>query len=316
MNIYVVGGAGYVGGWLTDKLIELNHDVTVVDNLLYEDMYIKEVRFINESILNSEKLLNLTKNADLVIWLAALVGDPACAINESLAMEVNYLSVEKFVTEFKGKFIFLSTCSVYGANNSILDENSELKPLSVYAKSKILAEEAIKKALGQNSIIFRLGTLYGIADTYSRLRSDLVLNTLTIKAHFSGTISIFGGEQWRPLLHVRDVSTAIVSTLSNFIPGTYNLHENNYQILDIANYVKDHFPDLEIKTTDISFQDLRNYRVSSRKAEETFGFLPQYNINEGISSLKKVLREGRIPNPDIPRFQNGLYLKESKGTRV
>ena len=202
VNILVVGGAGYVGGGIVDKLKE-QHNVTVYDSLIYEESYRKDVTFVNGDIRDTDKLLPLLDHADSVIWLAALVGDGACAINPKLTFEINSESVKFLVENFKKRIVFLSTCSVYGAQDGLLDENSSVNPLSEYASSKVQAEEYLK---GTNSIIFRLGTLFGISDEFSRIRLDLVVNILVTKALTEGKLTVFGGDQWRPLLHVNDVA--------------------------------------------------------------------------------------------------------------
>ena len=133
MNVLVVGGAGYVGGGIVDQL-KSKHSVTVYDSLIYEESYRKDVNFVNGDIRDTNKLLPLLDQSDAVIWLAALVGDGACAINPKLTFEINSESVKFLVENFKKRIVFLSTCSVYGAQDGLLDENSSVNPLSEYAK--------------------------------------------------------------------------------------------------------------------------------------------------------------------------------------
>ncbi|RPG61811.1 MAG: NAD-dependent epimerase/dehydratase family protein, partial [Flavobacteriaceae bacterium TMED238] len=128
MNILVVGGAGYVGGGIVDKL-KSKHNVTVYDSLIYEESYRKDVNFVNGDIRDTHKLLPLLDKSDAVIWLAALVGDGACAINPKLTFEINSESVKFLVENFKKRIVFLSTCSVYGAQDGLLDESSSVNPL-------------------------------------------------------------------------------------------------------------------------------------------------------------------------------------------
>ena len=137
--------------------------------------------------------------------MAALVGDGACSINPELTFEINSESVKFLAENFKKRIVFLSTCSVYGAQDGILDETSSINPLSEYASSKVQAEEYLQNS---DAIIFRLGTLFGISDEFSRIRLDLVVNILVTKALTEGKLTVFGGEQWRPLLHVNDVANA------------------------------------------------------------------------------------------------------------
>lgn len=306
----VVGGAGYVGGWVTELLRNQQSDFIVLDSLLYEDSYMKDVQFKYIDINAHESLLDFLSWADNVIWLAALVGDPACSLNPELTIKSNFESIKFLVDNFNGKIIFLSTCSVYGANNSLLDENSELNPLSLYAESKILAENYILNSK-KDAFIFRLGTLYGVSDTYARIRADLVVNILTARAYLENKMSVFGGRQWRPLLHVKDVAHAIISALNSNNFGVYNLHSQNMTILEIAEKIKDFLPTCEILTSEVSFQDSRNYQVTSEKAIKHLGFKPRYNINDGILEILKLLQEGRIKNINSSKFSNALALKNN-----
>ena len=188
-KILIVGGAGYVGGWLTDEAIRVGHEVRVIDNLTYEDSYLKNVDFVFGDVLDFDLIKSNLSWADTVVWLAALVGDPACAINPSLTKKINVDSVKNLVDHFDGRVIFPSTCSVYGAQNGLLNEESVVGPLSLYAASKLEAENILLKS-NATTLIFRLGTLFGISDTYARLRVDLVLNVLTIRAVLEGTMSV------------------------------------------------------------------------------------------------------------------------------
>ena len=206
-KILVVGGAGYVGGVIVDLLLSKKYyDVTVFDNLLYEDSYRKNCNFISGDIRDKKFYKKSLNKYDVIVWLAALVGDGACAINPGLTDEINFKTLKKLSKIYKKRIIFISTCSVYGAQNGFLDENSSVNPLSHYASSKLKCESILKN---KNSIIFRLGTLFGVSDNYSRIRMDLVVNTLSAKAFFEKKMSVFGGEQFRPLLHVKDVARAI-----------------------------------------------------------------------------------------------------------
>lgn len=306
-KILVVGGAGYVGGYLTDLLLINSHDVRVYDKLLYEESYLKPVEFVRGDILDIEKLKPQLVWADVVIWLAAFVGDPACALNPELTMRTNVEAVKGLVNNFKGQIIFLSTCSVYGAQKGKLDEQSPLNPLSLYAESKIQAEQILLEG-AKEVLIFRLGTLFGLSDTYARLRVDLVLNVLTIRAVVEKHMKVFGGQQFRPLLHVRDVATAILPNIQTKTSGIFNLHNENVTILELAQRINAIIPDVETEITESSFQDSRNYMVTSDKARKEFGFSPKWSIEDGIKEVAEVVQTGRIPNINLPRFSNALAL--------
>jgi len=305
MNILVVGGAGYVGGGIVDKLQE-KHKVTVYDSLIYENEFRKNVNFIYGDIRDYSKLNKILKNYDAVVWLAALVGDGACSINPTLTYEINSESVKNLVSNFNGKIIFFSTCSVYGAQEGVLSEKSEVNPLSEYAKSKLVAEDILNNS---DAIIFRLGTLFGIGDEFSRIRLDLVVNVLVTKALIDKKMSVFGGEQWRPLLHVKDVANAVNHTIESALKGVYNLHYKNFRISEIADLIKDKISNVEIVTTPLPFQDARNYQVSSEKFKLASNFEAEVSLEKGIDEVYNLISSGRVKDINNPRYSNHNFLK-------
>lgn len=306
-NVLIVGGAGYVGGAITDLIQQSNYNVRIYDALIYEDSFRKPVDFVYGDVRDHDKLLPHLKWADSVVWLAAIVGDGACQLNPELTKSINQDSVAWLADNYDGRIIFMSTCSVYGAQDKELNENSPSNPLSLYAETKLNAEKYLKH---KNAIIFRLGTLFGVGDLYSRIRLDLVVNILTVKAYVESKISVFGGDQFRPLLHVKDVARAVLMNLETEHKGVYNLTRQNVRISDLAYQVRMHFPDMVIETTDMPFQDTRNYRVSAKKAEETFGFRSIHSVDEGIEELKYLVETKRIKDLKSPRYSNQAYLKE------
>ena len=306
MKVLIVGGAGYVGGGIVDLLSKEN-EVTVYDSLIYENSYRKNVDFIFGDIRDYKKINNILDQYDAVIWLAALVGDGACAINPALTHEINSETVKNLAKNFKGKIVFLSTCSVYGAQEGILDESSEVNPLSEYASSKLIAEKYLADS---DSIIFRLGTLFGIGDKFSRIRLDLVVNILTTKAYIDKKMSVFGGEQWRPLLHVKDVANAIAHTLDTQTNGVFNLHYKNFKIIEIANEIKNKISDVEIETTPLPFQDARNYQVSSDKLRDATGFQATVDLIHGINEMYELISSNRIKDINDPRYSNQNFLQK------
>jgi nucleoside-diphosphate-sugar epimerase len=307
-KILIVGGAGYVGGWLTDEAIRDGHEVRVIDNLTYEDSYLKNVNFVFGDVLDFDLIKNNLSWPDTVVWLAALVGDPACAINPSLTKKINVDSVKNLVDNFDGRVIFPSTCSVYGAQNGLLDEESPVGPLSLYAASKLESENILLKS-NTTPLIFRLGTLFGISDTYARLRVDLVLNVLTIRAVLEGTMSVFGGEQYRPLLHVKDVATAVTPHLNDSTSGIYNLSTENVTILQLAERIQKIVSRVKIEQTEISFQDARNYRVSTDKVKDELSFVPRYTLENGIQEVANAITQKRIKDVGNPKFNNSESLR-------
>lgn len=308
-KIILVGGAGYIGGFMTDYILSQNEfQVTVYDSLLFENRYLKEVDFIYGDIRDFKKLEALLPEFDIIVWLAALVGDGACAINPKTTLQVNYEPVKWLVDNFKHKFIvFMSTCSVYGQNPDLIDEKATPNPLSVYATTKLSSEKYIVEH-AKDYLIFRLGTLYGIGDQHSRLRFDLVVNYLTLRAMNKEKLTVFGGQQWRPILHVRDVSTALVYSIKNGIRGLFNLSEKNVVIQDLALEIAANIPGTLVEYAEIKFEDHRDYKVKNDKFLST-GWKPHYSLSDGITELISVLKEGRITDPYQDIYHNAKYLK-------
>lgn len=308
MRVLVVGGAGYVGGAVTDLLCQSSHEFRVYDALLYEESYRKDVDFVYGDVRDESRLKPQLEWAEAIVWLAALVGDGACQLSPDVSVGINQAPVRWLAENYDGRIIFTSTCSVYGAHDdSILDEEALTNPLAVYAATKLAAENYLAD---KNAIIFRLATLFGAGDQFSRIRLDLVVNTLTMAAYQRGKISVFGGDQSRPLLHVRDVASAVVANLSTDTTGIFNLHRQNVRIADLACQVRNHFPDIVIDRSQAKYQDTRNYRVSSEKARLAFGFSPAYSIDDGIEEIKTLLESGRLRRLDNPRYVNHAFLSQ------
>jgi nucleoside-diphosphate-sugar epimerase len=265
----------------------------------------KNQEFVFGDIRDRKKLKEQLKWADAVVWLAAIVGDGACALNPALTKEINQESVKWLSENFDGRIIFMSTCSVYGARDGVLDESSPTNPLSVYAATKLEAESYLKD---KNAIIFRLGTLFGLGDQFSRIRLDLVVNTLTARAISEGKLTVFGGEQYRPLLHVKDAAEAILLALESNQTGIFNLHKDNMRILDLAKLVKKHVK-CELEIVETSFEDSRNYRASSEKARHLLGFNPLHSVEDGIVEVKILLENKRIKDLNDPRYSNQGFLE-------
>ena len=305
MKVLVAGGAGYVGGAVTDLLMEGAHEIRVFDSLLYEESYRKPVDFVCGDIRDRDLLLKHLKWADAVIWLAALVGDGACQINPRLSIELNQSSVEWLASHFDGRIVFTSTCSVYGSQEGELAEDSPLNPLSVYAATKLAAEKALE---GRNAAVFRLGTLFGIGDLFSRIRLDLVLNYLTVLAAVDGDVTVFGGEQYRPLLHVKDAARACAQAIDSGYSGIFNLHTENVRIIDFARQLRKHFPEARVTLTEMHVQDARNYRVTSDKARQNLNWIPLLSIDDGIREMKELICSKRLKDFKHPRYHNQNFL--------
>lgn len=319
-KILIIGGAGYIGGYLTD-LISRSPSTkdynflkpSVLDNLIYEERFLKEVDFYNIDIRDVNELDKVIHNYKVVVLLAALVGDPACAVDKKLSYDINVTPVKWIVDNYKGKIIFTSTCSVYGKNDDLIDENATPNPLSVYAETKLEAEQYLFSKR-PDSLIFRLGTLYGIGDSHSRLRLDLVVNILTLKASLGETLKVFGGEQWRPLLHVKDVANAILFGISKNISGIYNLSERNARMREIAETIKEEIPSAKIEYSEIPSEDLRNYRVKNEKIMQT-GWNPRYTLSDGIKEMNDIFKQKRVKELMDDVYHNGNYIRRLYGKK-
>jgi nucleoside-diphosphate-sugar epimerase len=302
-RVLVTGGAGYVGGWLVDEAIAAGHEVRVYDLLLYEDRYLKPVEFVNGDILDHDRLRPHLDWADTVVWLAALVGDPACALDPTLTRKINLDSLRWLCEVFDGRIVFPSTCSVYGAQDEELTETSPTAPLSLYAEAKLEAE-AILTELRPDSLILRLGTLAGVGDSYSRIRMDLVVNLLVARAKSVGELQVFGGRQYRPLLHVRDVATAAVPHLETDVGGIFNLGTENATILEVAERIVERLGVGTIQVVDTPFQDTRNYRVSFQRAEEILGFAGAHSTDDAVDQVAELIDAGRVRDLSSAQFKN------------
>lgn len=289
-------------------------DTTVYDNLLFENHYLKNVKFIYGDIRDRVKLSGILPDYDIVIWLAALVGDGACAVNLPLTEEINASAVKWLTDNYEGTIVFMSTCSVYGMNKDLINEDAQPNPLSAYASTKLEAEQYIVKH-AKDYLIFRLGTLYGVGDMFSRLRFDLVVNVLTLHAIQKGEVSVFGGQQWRPILHVKDVAHAVAYCLKHKVRGLYNLSEQNVVIADLAEEIMRIVPDVKIKHQDIKFEDLRDYKVDNSRILAT-GWRPKFTLTEGIEEIAWAISENRVKDPNAPVYSNVAYMRELEGSGV
>lgn len=303
IRVLVVGGAGYIGGGVIDVLLKKGIPFTVYDLLLYEYQYLKPVDFIRGDIRDTKKLAKVLQNFSHIIWLAAIVGDAACQISPGLTISVNQEAVKWLDSHFSDRIIFLSTCSVYGQHNQIVNEDSPVNPLSLYAKTKLQAEKYLQ---GRNHLILRLGTVYGVSDSYSRLRMDLVVNYMTANALTKGRLKVYGGTQSRPLIHVNDVAEVIVDNLENGIEGIYNLATVNLQIKDLAKTVSD-LTGCKIKYIEQKFEDQRNYHVDTEKAikKGVFKLEKIRDVEYGIKEIAHLIKSGRIKYTE-----NDIYFNE------
>src|SRR3989344_2792127 len=296
IKVLVVGGAGYIGGAGTDILIAKKKQFSVFEKLVYEQQYLKPVDFIYGDIRDYNKLKSVLLNYTHIIWLAAIVGDPGCQIDEWMTRAVNVEPVKWLIKNYKGRILFASTCSVYGKSNSMLTESSLTNPLSLYARSKLEVESFLIKY--PNVLMYRIGTAYGVSDYHSRVRMDLAVNLLSFKAIDEGKLSYFGGTQWRPFIHVKDIAMAFVNGLNNNAKGIYNLTTENYQIGNLAKRIGK-LTNCKVEATEQPFQDERNYHVNADKAKRA-GLLKglKYKVDHGIKEMASLASSNRAFSKD------------------
>lgn len=323
-KVLVVGGCGYIGSILVEKLLDQGKEVLVFDAMHFGNEPLSAVAdhdnltIIREDFRHVEALTRSMSGVGTVIHLGGLVGDPACALDPDLTIDVN-LTATKLVGEIAKacgvkRFIFASSCSVYGACDDIVDEQSEFNPQSLYAKTKV-ASEAVLAPLNDSDFAvtcLRFATVYGIS---GRARFDLVVNLLCAKAVRDGVITVFGPDQWRPFVHVEDVARSIDTVLNapvDTVAGeAFNVGSDaqNYTLGQAAELIKRQVPDAEI-TLDENFTDTRNYHVSFAKIRTQLGFEPTWTLERGISQVIAVVRSNQVGHYSLPTYSNLLNLKE------
>lgn len=305
-NVLVVGGAGYVGGAVVDFLMQAGHTVRVYDALLYDDEYRKPVTFAYGDVRDREKLLPHLSWADAVIWLAAVVADGSCALYPDVARAVNHDAVTWFSSHFDGRIIFPSTCLVYALQDQLLHEGAPIDPRTVYTQTKFAAEQCLYT---KNALILRLGTLFGISDLFARPRFDLVVNLLTARALSEGAMTVFGGQQFRPLLHVRDVARLMVSEVDCEHRGVFNLHWQNLRIHDIATRIQEYARNATIEVREAQATETGDYRLSGDAARGILGFAPRYTLDDGIREVAELLTSHRLKDIRNPRYSNEAFVR-------
>lgn len=324
--VLVVGGAGYIGSVLCRKLLERGRRVRLMDNFVYGDRAVRELfghpRFELQigDCRNIQNVVSALNGAGSIIHLAAIVGDPACEQDRHAALEINYSATRMMIEIAKGygvkRFVFASSCSVYGATEAIVDEKSQLNPISLYAQTKLDSERALLQARseGFHPVILRLATVFG--SSY-RPRFDLVVNLLTAKAITEGVITIYNGEQWRPFIHVSDVAEGLILALDaplEVVSGEiYNLGDSrlNHTLLDVAATIQKLVPGTRLEHKENP--DRRNYRVSFDKIRQELGFERRITLEEGIRDLIASVHAHRLHNYTEPIYHNQRYLQAAGG---
>ncbi len=328
-RVLVIGGAGYIGSALLPKLLDAGYRVRLLDRLLFGEGPIRDVlgrpgfELVRADFRQVDQVVAAMETVDVVVHLGGLVGDPSCDVDHGLTTEVN-LDYTRVLAEVAkghgvGRFVFASSCSVYGASDEILDESSLLNPVSLYGRSKIASENVLFEMADERfaPTMLRFGTVYGLS---GRPRFDLVVNLLAAKAVREGKITVFGGDQWRPFVHAQDAARAVVLVLQAPLAKVRNeifnvgSDEQNATLGDIGHLIQRLVPQAEYIDSG-SDEDRRNYRVDFRKIRETLGFVPEWGLEAGVRQVVEALRSGAIGDYRDPLYSNARFLKEGGASR-
>lgn len=323
-NVLVTGGAGYVGSSLVPKLLEEGHGVTVLDLYLYGDDLFKDyrdnprLREVKGDLRDIETVRDALKGCDAVIHLACISNDPSYDLNPDLGKSINYDAFRPLVRASKEagvkRFVYASSSSVYGIKDeAAVTEDLPLEPLTDYSKFKALCEKELEEERepGFTTLVIRPSTVCGYAP---RLRLDLTVNILTNHAINKGQITVFGGAQKRPNIHIDDMVGLYLFILQQDdekIDGKiFNAGYENFTVMEIAEMVRDALGgDIGIQVTPTD--DNRSYHVSSEKMKNELGFVPQHTILDAVKDLKAAFDTGKVPNSmDDPIYFNIKLMQE------
>ena len=321
MKVLVTGGAGYVGVPVVEELQGAGHDVTVFDSLLHEQENVADVLrsravpLIVADVRDAAARRKALEDAEAVVHLAAIVGDPACARQPELSHAVNVEGSSALVDDATAvgveRFIFASTCSNYGrmADPTIpVDETAELRPVSLYAEQKVAIETELLSGdhEGLARTCLRFATVYGVAD---RMRFDLTVNQFTRDLWAAHALEVYGELFWRPYVHVRDAARAVATVLgreSSEVAGrVFNVGDSdeNFRKRDLVEMITVRLGRGEVHYVPRD-EDPRDYRVSFALIREELGYVPSYGVSEGIEELIGALEERRFGDPFDARYEN------------
>ena len=314
-KVLIAGGGGYIGTLLSKELVERNHFVEVVDLFWFGNHLIPQVKSNQKNIIDihTENL----KDFDTVVFLGGLSNDPMAKYSPAMNFVENAAvpSYLAFIAKEAGikRFVYASTCSVYGyTNNKLMDEDTNLTfPSFPYGISKLAAEKAIMNMESDSfrPIALRKGTVGGWSP---RMRFDLVVNAMTKSALTTGVITVNNPNIWRPLVDVRDVCTAYTRAIESSldVAGVYNVSYDNYTIGRLADEIRDELRERGHKVQMVidSVEDSRNYKVSTEKAKTELDFTAKYTPRDSVAAILDNL-------PDDLDFNNEQYynIKTFKG---
>lgn len=322
-NILIIGGAGYVGTVLTQNLLEKGYFVTVYDLLIYGNNISdhKNLKVIKGDIRDLDYLEKIIKNFDALIHLACISNDPSFDLDPELGKSINYDPFEKLVKLAKDngikRFIYASSSSVYGIKSEKnVDESFSIQPLTDYSKYKAMCEEILNKYNDPNFVCtsIRPATVCGYSP---RQRFDLVVNILMNNAYNKKEITVFGGNQLRPNIHIKDMCLSYLMLLDadkNLINGqAFNVGYENHSVLQLANLTRNSLGE-DINIIQIPSNDDRSYHISSDKIKNVLKFQPKYKIEDAILDLKNAFLKDLFKDP----LNNEMYfnIKRMKSTNL
>jgi nucleoside-diphosphate-sugar epimerase len=319
-KVLIIGGAGYVGTVLTDHLLNKNYQVRSFDQFLYQNnhcvlSYLGREGYESRcgDLCDNQSVLNSLDGVTDVVLLAGLVGDPITKKFPAMSRKINDEGIQRLIELLNGRgldrLIFVSTCSNYGLiqSDQLADEEFDLKPLSLYAKAKVAAEEkllSMRHKTDFSPTILRFATAFGLSP---RMRFDLTVSEFTRHLALGKELLVFDAQTWRPYCHVRDFAKLIQLVLE--APRHKVAHEvfnagddsNNYTKQMIVDAVLEYLPSSRVKYQQHG-EDPRNYRVDFQKVREELNFTAQYSVKDGIAELLAAI-EGRVfddfeKNPD------------------
>lgn len=323
-QVLVIGGAGFLGSLLCRELLERGHRVRVLDALLYGAAPLESLllqpgfSLVAGDTRDPRALAEALEGATLLVHLGELVGDPACAANEALARQINGAATRRVIEAAAGsgvrRFVYTSSCSVYGAAAGVVDEDSPPNPLSPQARFKLAGEAALlaRGGPGFEPVVLRLASLFGLSP---RPRFDLLVNQLAARAASGRRVDVFGGGQWRPFLHVRDAARAIACVLEaprGSVAGqVWNVggDAQNHTLQSVADAIAGVVPETRLVRRDLT-PDLRSYRVSFARIAGTLGFRPTRDLASGVAEIVAAIRSGQLGDFAAPRFHNQEALAD------